>query len=87
MFIIPVEALAKGGSVELDAEAGQNIAALLHHYATCNLSRPGETASASRCMVWDVFSGKIHTSPKSSLNRLHVMEACCEEIAFRWNAA
>lgn len=71
----------------LDAESGQNIAALLHHYASTVLARPGETASASRCMVWDVFSGTLHAAPKANLTRLHVMEACCEEIAFRWQAA
>ena len=71
----------------LDAESGQNIAALLHHYASTSLTRPGETASAGRCMVWDVFSGTLHSAPKANLTRLHMMEACCEEIAFRWQAA
>ena len=70
----------------LDPEAGQNIATMLHHYANAALSRPGESASTSRCMVWDVFSGKIHTAPRAGLNRIHVMKACCEEIAFRWQA-
>lgn len=71
----------------LDAEAGRNIAAMLQHYATSTLARPGEIASASRCLIWDVFEGRIHTAPKAFLNRIHVMEACCEEIAFRWQAA
>jgi hypothetical protein len=71
----------------LDAESGQNIAAMLHHYADTTLARPGETASASRCIVWDVFSGSLYTAPKANLSRLHVMEACCEEIAFRWQGA
>jgi hypothetical protein len=70
----------------LDSDAGQNMAALLAAYLSQQIARPGEAVSEKRCMVWDVFGQKLYCAPRATTNRLHVMEACCEEIAFRWLA-
>lgn len=68
------------------SDAGQNMASLLAAYLGQRVARPGETVSPRRCLVWDVFAKKMFCAPRAITNRLHEMEACCEEIAFRWRA-
>jgi len=68
-------------------DAGLNMATLLSSYLTQRVARPGEAVSPRRCVVWDVFAQKMYCAPRSTANRMRVMEACCEEISFRWRAA
>lgn len=70
----------------LDEDSAQNMASLLSVYLNQQVSRPGESVSWKHCMVWDVFAQKMFIAPRSTTNRLRVMEACCEEISFRWRA-
>lgn len=70
----------------LDNDAGQNLATLLSTYLSQQVVRPGESILNRNCMVWDVFAQKRFAAPRSTANRMRMMEACCEEIAFRWSA-
>jgi hypothetical protein len=62
------------------------MASLLSVYLNQQVSRPGESVSWKHCVVWDVFAQKMFIAPRSTTTRLRVMEACCEEISFRWRA-
>ncbi len=68
----------------LDMESGHNVAALLHRYVSEHVVRAGESPEPRLCMIWDIFTGQLFTAPRAHLRRLTLMEACCEEIAFRW---
>lgn len=70
----------------LDPEQGKNYAALLFAYLKQHGVRPGETVSPRRCYVWDVFREAIIPAPQATTRRIQNMEACCEEIAFRWRS-
>ena len=71
----------------LEQETGENIASLVAAHLEQHIARPGEVVSLRHCYVWDIFTQQIVTGPRDARTRVAMMEACCEEIAYRWRAA
>ncbi|MBD3616710.1 MAG: hypothetical protein HUJ22_09055 [Gracilimonas sp.] len=68
----------------LDEETGNYISTATHQWVEKNLVSTELNAPHHMTLVYDVFSGKIFTPPRSFIKRRKDIEAACEEIYLMW---
>jgi len=69
-------------SNELDQEAGDYIATIVHQHA--ELTHGPANVSRDHCMVLDIMRGNLFTAPKSNTRRRNDLAAACDVIARLW---
>lgn len=73
--------ISKGNALDIDS--GEYVSTLIHHFidkTPLSIVKPDRT----RCVVIDVFRGKVYPAPKTRTRRMQDIEAACDEIASRW---
>ncbi len=69
---------------QLDAEAGSDVATLLHWYGEEKLSAIYGQCERKLCSVVEVFGQEIYTAPRAVKRRREGLEAACTEIRLWW---
>ena len=69
---------------QLDAEAGSDVATLLHWYGEEKLSAPYGHCERKLCSVVEVFGQEIYSAPRAVKSRREGLEAACTEIRLWW---
>lgn len=70
----------------LTAEAGLNVATVIHHYVEAHLLDAEYVASPRHCAVLDVFMKSWHRAPTAFRLRRNSVAAACQEVALWWPA-
>lgn len=52
-----------------------------------NIAQLGQELALERCLVYDIFAGRVFRGPGSPVQRLADMEAACAEILLHWAVA
>lgn len=76
--------LAFGKTQSLDDTTGRYIATAIHQWVETFMTANDEAVSLKCSCVFDVFSGRLFSAPRSFTRRRQDIEAACDEIKHVW---